>query len=64
MRCAMLVNDRSECKTGRGRVEGGIKGVMGRCAQATDPAPATGDRRAHTGRPAPGARADQNKPRP
>ena len=35
----------------RGGVEGPIKGVMGRLEQATDPAPGTGGRGAHTGRP-------------
>ena len=42
MLCSMLVDGRPRHKRVAGRGEGPIKGVMGRCAQATDPAPSPG----------------------
>ena len=57
----MVVQDTSGGRVG---VEGPIKGVMGRCAQATNPSAGTRGRRAHNGWPVPGARADQDGPRP
>ena len=61
MLCSRLVDDRLLVKIrsggGWGGVEGPIKRVMGRCAQATGPSAGTGGRRAHTGRPEPVARA-------
>ena len=58
--CAMLVNDRSGCKAGRGRGARGIRGVMGRLDKADGTSAVTGGRCAHTGRPKPVALADQD----
>ena len=57
----MVVHDASG---GRGGGAGPIKGVMGRRAQAQDPAPAPGAAARTLGGPEPVARADQDGPRP
>ena len=57
MRCAMLVNGRSECKPGRGPPSVGHKGGYGTVRPGDGPRAATRGREAHTGRPEPVALA-------
>ena len=57
MLCAMLVNGRSEDKPGRGPQYVGHKGGYGTVRTGDGPRAGTRGRRAHTGRPQPGARA-------
>ena len=55
---------RSECKVGRGPLHVVHKGGYGTVSTGDEPNAGTGGRGAHTGRPQPGARADQDGPHP
>ena len=61
---AMLVDGRPTHKLRAGRGRGAHKASYGTARTGEETSAVTGGRRAHNGRPEPGARADQNGPHP